>query len=116
MLRCVTVEHAASMHTIRPLRHTMLWKDKTCQTHTYLTMTWNMLLLSYLVQAAASTAGESGGAASQRAERALSMESAASASLPTAAIPKGTHPRPRATLLTQHSVRPPKGQGREGEG
>lgn len=42
------------------------------------------------MQAAASTAGESGGAAPQRAERALSMESAASASLSTAAIPKGT--------------------------
>ncbi|KAL3139388.1 hypothetical protein ABBQ38_003722 [Trebouxia sp. C0009 RCD-2024] len=46
-------------------------------------------LPSGFFEAAASTAGESGGAAPQRAERALSMESAASASLSTAAIPKG---------------------------
>ena len=59
-----------------------------------------------VVQAAASTAGESRGAVSQRAERTLSMESTASASVPTAAIPKGNQsacpcatPTPFAPLL-----------------
>lgn len=51
-----------------------------------------------MVQAAASTAGGSRGVTPQMAERALSMESAASASLSTAAIPKGTH-HPTADLL-----------------